>query len=135
MSVELSVGVGSAALAVGLILFAVWWFSRATKTRGKSVKRAMAKSAGQPALAFETKPGRVPYKYYHWMNLTEREKEIALLASQGKSNEAIAEQLSITVGTVKWHIHNLLEKLEIQSRQELRYIVPPIVEYDRDTPT
>ena len=50
--------------------------------------------------------------------LTAREREIAPLLEQGLSNKEIAAQLHIEVATVKNHVHNLLEKLQVGSRGE-----------------
>ena len=51
--------------------------------------------------------------------LTPRELEIVGLAAGGARNREIAEQLSITEGTVKIHLHNIYEKLAIDSRVAL----------------
>lgn len=51
--------------------------------------------------------------------LTNREREIAQLVGQGKVNKDICETLFITEGTVKNHITNILEKLELHNRTEL----------------
>jgi two-component system, NarL family, nitrate/nitrite response regulator NarL len=48
--------------------------------------------------------------------LTRREREIAALASEGLSNKEIAIELRIGPATVKNHIHNILEKLQIRRR-------------------
>jgi two-component system nitrate/nitrite response regulator NarL len=48
--------------------------------------------------------------------LTPREAEIVALIDQGLSNKEIARRLSITVLTVKNHVHNLLEKLGVGRR-------------------
>ena len=41
--------------------------------------------------------------------LTEREREVVCLAAQGLSNEEIGQRLSLALGTVKWHLHNIYE--------------------------
>jgi LuxR family maltose regulon positive regulatory protein len=38
------------------------------------------------------------------------------LVNLGLSNQQIAERLSITVGTTKWHLHQIFHKLEVRSR-------------------
>lgn len=43
--------------------------------------------------------------------LTDREMEVLELIVDGCSNAAIAEELYITVGTVKTHVRNILSKL------------------------
>ncbi|WP_053366455.1 response regulator [Bacillus sp. FJAT-27245] len=52
-------------------------------------------------------------------SLTPREKEILLLVKEGLTNREIAERLSIAENTVKNHIKNLLEKLELDNRVQL----------------
>ena len=51
--------------------------------------------------------------------LTPRELEIVRMVAQGLRNKTIAERLSISEGTVKVHLHNIYEKLEIGGRLEL----------------
>lgn len=50
--------------------------------------------------------------------LTERELEVLQLIVEGKSNAEIAEQLYITVGTVKTHVRNVLNKLCADDRTQ-----------------
>ena len=50
--------------------------------------------------------------------LTPREKEVLDMLGEGKSNQNIAEALCIEVGTVKNHVHNILKKLDVNSRHE-----------------
>lgn len=50
--------------------------------------------------------------------LTEREWEVLELASVGLSNADIAEQLYISVGTVKNHMHKILTKLAADNREQ-----------------
>lgn len=51
--------------------------------------------------------------------LTNRELEIVRLVATGLRNKQIADQLSITEGTVKIHLHTIFEKLGVSSRVEL----------------
>lgn len=50
--------------------------------------------------------------------LTSRELEVLKLVGEGQTNQQIAEHLVIEVGTVKNHIHNILDKLHVSSRGE-----------------
>jgi DNA-binding NarL/FixJ family response regulator len=50
--------------------------------------------------------------------LTSREMEVLELISKGYTNQQIAQNLVIEVGTVKNHVHNILEKLNVNSRGE-----------------
>ena len=51
--------------------------------------------------------------------LAKRELEIAQLAAKGDSNQKIAEELYLSVNTVKMHLKNIFRKLEIEKRSEL----------------
>ena len=50
--------------------------------------------------------------------LTARETEILMLVEEGLTNQQIALRLTVTVHTVKNHVHNLLNKLGVRSRAE-----------------
>lgn len=50
--------------------------------------------------------------------LTERELEVLLLMTKGKSNQEIADDLFIGIKTVKTHVSNVLSKLEVQDRTQ-----------------
>jgi len=51
--------------------------------------------------------------------LTQREREIMDLVSEGLSNKAIARRLNISDGTIKVHLHHIYQKLEINNRTVL----------------
>jgi DNA-binding NarL/FixJ family response regulator len=57
------------------------------------------------------------------LELTPRETEVARLVSLGSRNKEIARELDISEGTVKMHLHNLYEKLNVSSRTELAILV------------
>ncbi|MBR8838363.1 MAG: response regulator transcription factor [Stigonema ocellatum SAG 48.90 = DSM 106950] len=50
--------------------------------------------------------------------LTKREQEILALVATGKSNQEIAQILYITSGTVRVHVHAILQKLEVRDRTQ-----------------
>ncbi|KGN32337.1 chemotaxis protein CheY [Knoellia sinensis KCTC 19936] len=50
--------------------------------------------------------------------LTDRELEVLALVARGKANKEIASQLFISENTVKNHVRNILEKLQLHSRVE-----------------
>lgn len=52
-------------------------------------------------------------------HLTSREIEVIDLIAEGRSNKEIAGLLFISVSTVKNHVHNILEKLNLQHRLEV----------------
>jgi NarL family two-component system response regulator LiaR len=53
-----------------------------------------------------------------FITLTEREIEVLKLIAKGKSNEKIAEELVISMGTVKGHVSNILSKLHLVDRTQ-----------------
>lgn len=53
------------------------------------------------------------------VRMTQREKEIIALIVDGMSNKQIADRLNIATFTVKSHVHNILDKLALQSRLQI----------------
>ena len=51
-------------------------------------------------------------------NISPREKEILQLLATGASNKQIADTLSISENTVKTHMQNIMEKLQLQNRSQ-----------------
>jgi DNA-binding NarL/FixJ family response regulator len=51
-------------------------------------------------------------------SLTERELFVLRLVASGASNHQIAEKLTISINTVKSHIKNILEKLQLENRTQ-----------------
>ena len=52
------------------------------------------------------------------VRLTSRELEVLQFLAEGLTNQEIAARLVVEVGTVKNHVHRILEKLNVDSRQE-----------------
>jgi DNA-binding NarL/FixJ family response regulator len=65
-------------------------------------------------------------------HLTGREKEVLQLVAQGLSNRAIGAALNLSPGTVKIHVSNILNKLNVSSRTEASVLavqsglIPPV---------
>ncbi len=56
--------------------------------------------------------------------LTPREREVLGLIGEELTNQEIAERLVIEVGTVKNHVHKILKKLDVSSREEAASYLP-----------
>jgi len=50
--------------------------------------------------------------------VTAQELNILALIVAGKTNRQIADELVITLGTVKWHAHNILQELGVNNRTQ-----------------
>ena len=53
------------------------------------------------------------------IDLTPRERQIALLLRQGASNKQLAQELNVGLPTIKTHLINLFRKTHASSRTEL----------------
>lgn len=51
-------------------------------------------------------------------SLTRRESDVLQLIGRGLSNKEIARELVISLSTVKHHVHNILDKLQLQRRSQ-----------------
>jgi DNA-binding NarL/FixJ family response regulator len=77
------------------------------------------RAIAQGELWIERKVMSELFDYQRGPRLTQRELEVQSLLEQGLSNQKIAQQLNISVSTVKAHITSLLGKLNAKSRLEL----------------
>ncbi|MFE4470952.1 LuxR C-terminal-related transcriptional regulator [Leifsonia sp. NPDC056824] len=57
--------------------------------------------------------------------LTTRERQVAHALAAGMTNKEIAERLYVSVTTVNFHVRNILAKLGMRSRRELRSLALP----------
>lgn len=56
-------------------------------------------------------------------DLTTRERQVAHAVSAGMTNKEIAEHLYVSVTTVNFHVRNILAKLDLTSRRDLRRLI------------
>jgi NarL family two-component system response regulator LiaR len=76
---------------------------------------------GKPTLApaaYETlvkSASKAPIATY---NLTERERDVLALMVKGQTNRQIAQRLSVSLSTTKFHVSSILAKLSVSSRTE-----------------
>ncbi len=58
-----------------------------------------------------------------WESLTEVERNVAVLVSQGLTNRRIADQMYVSVNTVAFHVRRIFSKMSVTSRVELARLV------------
>ena len=56
---------------------------------------------------------------YYNQNLSPRENEVTNLLTKGLSNKEIANELSISVHTVKAHLEDIFDKMNVKNRVQL----------------
>lgn len=59
-----------------------------------------------------------------WERLSKREREVAACIARGLANKEIASELSISLGTVKDHVHHILDKSGLPNRTAVALAVP-----------
>lgn len=77
-----------------------------------TIDYSAAATLGQPLVVVRLAPARPTC----FAALSAREQEVAALVAQGLRNRDIAARLFISVGTVKDHVHQILEKTGLPSR-------------------
>lgn len=99
--------------AIGYVLKDISTNELAAALRNAAQGNSTLSPAATQALVAAT--ARPPEPEYH---LTERERELLRLLVDGLSNSEIADRLTISLSTVKFHISSILNKLEVSSRTE-----------------
>jgi DNA-binding CsgD family transcriptional regulator len=86
----------------------------------RALERLGASHVAEPvsAAAEERRPPARPVALAKTPPLTEREREILRWLADGLQNKEIARELGISLATVRNHVHNMLEKLDVHSKLE-----------------
>ena len=61
-------------------------------------------------------------KQNDWSHLTEREIEILQMVAKGQSNKDIADELCVSIFTVKNHVSSIIQKLSVEDRTQAAII-------------
>jgi two-component system nitrate/nitrite response regulator NarL len=63
--------------------------------------------------------GLTPGKINESITMTKRERQVIALIADGNTNKEIAQKLHLSTYTVKSHVHNILEKLALNTRVQI----------------
>ncbi len=94
--------------------FRAAWSEGCSMTKAQAIEYALAEPAAdqQAEASRPTNPGQ-------FGGLTPREREVALLVAQGKTNPEIAQALVVSERTVTTHVTHILSKLGFTSRTQI----------------
>lgn len=108
---------GLTGLALSACQLAARWYADAGSAVGRGRADALAQAIrdDHPGRVIDTARFRATS-----VVLTEREKEVGRLASEGLSNREIAARLVLSVRTVESHMHRVMRKLGVPDRRALR---------------
>jgi two-component system, NarL family, response regulator LiaR len=100
------------AIALLFTLLGIWLALKLSKPKTKTV--IVEKTVYQPA-AVDFSLNQAALRE---MGLSTRELEVLQLLAKGHSNKNIAEQLYVSLNTVKTHCSKIFEKMEVHSRMQ-----------------
>lgn len=91
----------------------------------RGLGRRVAPRAAEPsaAAATATAPGALPPASGALTALSDREREVAELVAQGRTNREVAEALFLSTKTVETHLRNIFAKLDVSSRAAVAAVV------------
>lgn len=97
---------------------------------GLTIDFAAASELGHPLVVLQTpRPAELPSTF---SQLSRREREVLALLVTGLTNKEIAHQLSISLGTVKDHVHHILAKTGLPGRSA---VIAAYLRQEYDGPT
>ncbi len=79
--------------------------------------------SAQEAVAASAPGDQRPRATTGWDSLTDREREVVLLAATHLTNPEIGERLTLSARTVKRHLEKAYPKLGVSSRHDLAEVV------------
>ena len=94
-------------------------FSDMEKMRMALFMRLLAKIVGELKLGAPAKPAVDVEAFGIKYALTDAETAILGALLEGQSLRQIAEQTGRSYGTIRWHVHNLLEKCDVKTQKNL----------------
>ncbi|MGL5315763.1 MAG: response regulator transcription factor [Peptostreptococcaceae bacterium] len=100
------------------IVYAVYALKFCYKVQNISVNQSLDTTDSNTSISLDSTE-ELFYDFSKFYNLTNREQEIFRLLLSDKTNLEISEELYISIGTVKTHIHNIFQKADVTRRNQL----------------
>lgn len=98
-------------ISIFFLLFGIWLSNKVTKPKIKTI--VIEKEVKVPYTDFKLNEIELQQR-----NISKRELEVLTLMAKGLSNQEIAEQLFVSLNTIKTHSAKLFEKLEAKRRTQ-----------------
>ena len=100
------------------IVYVVYALKFCYKVQNISVNQSLDTTDSNTSISLDSTE-ELFYDFSKFYNLTNREQEIFRLLLSDKTNLEISEELYISIGTVKTHIHNIFQKADVTRRNQL----------------
>ncbi|MGT2753312.1 helix-turn-helix domain-containing protein [Streptococcus ovis] len=102
-----------------VICFFIFYYVSIAQKQNDSLSEFTQNILSSPLTVSQAKSPELLDSFCQKFHLTDREKEIFSQLLQQKHNQEIANDLYLSIGTVKTHIHNRFLKLEISKRHQI----------------
>jgi len=101
------------AFVIPYFILSIYFISRLfMKSSGRNIEKVLNESK-------ESQKADLPQMWAEQFGVTKREIEVIQLTLPGFTNQEIADQLNISLATVKTHLYKIFQKVEVKSRFEL----------------
>ena len=114
----LTVGMGLLGLTALLLFVSLWAYRQRQRVMEADIARMRTELAQYVAHSqtLETRQNHVEQRIEQ---LSERQQQVLTYLMQGLSNREMADRLVVSENTVKYHIKNIYDELQIKNRREL----------------
>lgn len=115
---------------IALVLVSAFLLMVFQRRQTKSFPRAARHTRHKTVPSVVLDLPRANENHARWQTLTLRERQVAVLAADGKQNVEIADALRVSPATIATHLKNIYRKLGIHSRRELANLLQDIEPLD-----
>jgi ATP/maltotriose-dependent transcriptional regulator MalT len=105
-------------IAVIFTLIGVWLAKKLTRPKTEVIKEMVVVEKEVTIYRQAHEPFLPDTKMISRLGISQREMEVLLLMAAGSSNQEIADQLFVSLNTIKTHTSRLFEKLDVKRRTQ-----------------